>query len=141
MPSTDHHLPTRDWSLPSAECPPVSPWSSCHTPVDYPCQTGPRPGTCPAVLSPVIIMYICHALINGLSAHMIHINLNMIFYTHVEHSPTKTNDIKYYTKQKQKRTTNTHTHERTHTHTYAPPPHTHDCSRNWVLVLVRMEIL
>ena len=27
---------------------------------------------------------------------MIHINLNMIFYTHVEHSPTKTSYIKYY---------------------------------------------
>ena len=36
-------------------------------------------------------MYIYHALVNALSAHMIHINLNMIFYTHVEHSPTKTN--------------------------------------------------
>ena len=31
---------------------------------------------------------IYHALINALSAHMIHINLNMIFYTH-EHSPTQ----------------------------------------------------
>ena len=30
----------------------------------------------------IIIMYIYHALINALSAHMIHINLNMIFYTH-----------------------------------------------------------
>ena len=38
----------------------------------------------------IIIMYIYHALINALSAHMIHINLNMIFYTHVEHSPKKT---------------------------------------------------
>ena len=37
----------------------------------------------------IIIMYIYHALINALSVHMIHINLNMIFYTHVEHSPTK----------------------------------------------------
>ena len=37
----------------------------------------------------IIIMYIYHALINALSAHVIHINLNMIFYTHVEHSPTK----------------------------------------------------
>ena len=45
-------------------------------------------------------MYIYHALINALSAHMIHINLNMIFYTHVEHSPTKTIYIKYYTKTK-----------------------------------------
>ena len=41
-------------------------------------------------------MYIYHALINALSAHMIHINLNMIFYTLVEHSPTKTIYIKYY---------------------------------------------
>ena len=39
----------------------------------------------------IIIMYIYHALINAPSAHMIHINLNMIFYTHVEHSPTKNN--------------------------------------------------
>ena len=43
----------------------------------------------------IIIMYIYYALINSLSAHMIHINLNMIFYTHVEHSPTKTLYIKY----------------------------------------------
>ena len=43
-------------------------------------------------------MYIYHALINALSAHMIHINLNMIFYTHVKHSPTKTIYIKYYLK-------------------------------------------
>ena len=43
-----------------------------------------------------IIMYIYHALINALSAHMIHINLNMIFYTYVEHSLTKTIYIKYY---------------------------------------------
>ena len=41
-------------------------------------------------------MYIYHALINALSARMIHINLNMIFYTHVKHSPTKTIYIKYY---------------------------------------------
>ena len=51
---------------------------------------------------------------------MIHINLNMIFYTHVEHSPTKTIYMKYYTE--------------THTHT-------HDCSRSWVLILVGMKIL
>ena len=44
----------------------------------------------------IIILYIYHALINALSAHMIHINLNTIFYTHVEHSPTKTIHIKYY---------------------------------------------
>ena len=39
----------------------------------------------------IIIIYIYHALINALSAHMIHINLNIIFYTHVEHSPIKIN--------------------------------------------------
>ena len=54
-------------------------------------------------------MYIYHALINALSAHMIHINLNMIFYTHVEHSPTKTIYVKYYTKQT-KNALQTHTH-------------------------------
>ena len=34
-------------------------------------------------------MYIYRALINALSAHLIHINLNMVFSTHVEHSTTK----------------------------------------------------
>ena len=41
-------------------------------------------------------MYIYDAPINALSAHIIHINLNTIFYTHVEDSPTKTIDITYY---------------------------------------------
>ena len=54
---------------------------------------------------------------------MIHVNLNTIFYTHVEHSPTKTIYIKYYIIIifYKKRTTNTHTlgtHTHTHTHTY-----------------------
>ena len=80
----------------------------------------------------IIIMYIYRALISAVSAHMIHINLNMIFCTHAEHSPTKTIYIKYYTKQKtNKNALQTHTH--THTHT--------DCSRKWVLILVGMEIL
>ena len=35
----------------------------------------------------LIIIYIYRALTNALSAHIIHINLNMIFYTHDEHSP------------------------------------------------------
>ena len=43
----------------------------------------------------ILIMYIYHALINALSAHMVHINLNMIIYTHVEHSPTETIYIRY----------------------------------------------
>ena len=68
-------------------------------------------------------MYIYHALINTLSTHMLHINLNMIFCSHVEHSPTKTIYIKYYTKNKNK----TH-YKHTHTHTPSlppPPPNTH----------------
>ena len=36
-------------------------------------------------------MYIYHTLINALSAHMIHINLNMIFYTHVRAQSYKNN--------------------------------------------------
>ena len=47
-------------------------------------------------------MYIYHALINTLGALMIHINLNTIFHTYVEHSPTKTTYGRYYM--------NTHTH-------------------------------
>ena len=49
---------------------------------------------------------------------MIHINLNMIFYTHVEHSPTKTIYMKYYTttttKYNKKNALQTHTHIHTH---------------------------
>ena len=46
----------------------------------------------------IIIMYIYHALINALGAHVVYIviKLNTIFYTHVEHSPIKTIYIKYY---------------------------------------------
>ena len=77
-------------------------------------------------------MYIYHALINALSTHMIHINLNMIFYTRVKLSPTKTIYIKYYKKIIfKKRTTNTHTHTHTRTHAH----NVNDCSRNWVLML------
>ena len=49
-----------------------------------------------ADLVAIIIIYIYHALINALSVHMIHINLNTIFYRHIEHSPTKTIYIRYY---------------------------------------------
>ena len=65
-------------------------------------------------------MYIYHALINALSAHMIHINLN-IFYTNVEHSPTKTIYIKYYKNNNNKKPTATTT---TNAH--------NDCSRNGI---------
>ena len=61
-------------------------------------------------------MYTYHALINALSAHMIHINTNMIFYTHVEHCPIKTIYIKYYKKYKQR---STNTYKPTHTMTVA----------------------
>ena len=35
-------------------------------------------------------MYIYQALNNALNAHIIHINLNNMSHTHIEHSPTKT---------------------------------------------------
>ena len=55
----------------------------------------------------IIIMYTYHAVISALSTHMIHINLNMMFYTHqVEHSPTKT----------------AHTKQDTERHPPPPPP-------------------
>ena len=54
-------------------------------------------------------MYIYRALINALSAHMIHNNLNMMFCTHVEQSPIKNNLHKVLYAH-----TDTHTH--THTH-------------------------
>ena len=54
-------------------------------------------------------MSIYHALINTLSAHMIHVNLNLILYTRVEHSPTKTLYIKHYP-EKQTHAPHTHTH-------------------------------
>ena len=78
----------------------------------------------------IIIMYIYHALINALSTHMIHINLNMIFYTHVEHSHTKTIYIKYYIKKCIKKTHYKHTHTDTQTHT-----HTHTCARAHTLTV------
>ena len=36
----------------------------------------------------MIITYIYHALIDALSTHMMHINVNTIFYLHVEQNPT-----------------------------------------------------
>ena len=81
----------------------------------------------------IIIMYISHGLINALSAHRIHINLNTVFCTHVEHSPTKTIYIRYYIYVYIYIYMQTHTHACTHAH--------NDCSRNWVLILVGVEIL
>ena len=48
------------------------------------------------------------------------INLNMIFYTHVKHSPTKTIYISYYTKNNNnKNALQTHSHTYTHARTHA----------------------
>jgi len=60
----------------------------------------------------IIIMYIYHALVNAMSAHMIHINFNGIFYTHIGHSPTETVYIRYY------RETHIHTHAHIYTRTH-----------------------
>ena len=57
-------------------------------------------------------MYIYRALVNALSAHMIHINLNTIFYTHIEHSPAKTTLTKDHMERQM-----TPSHTRTHTQT------------------------
>ena len=61
----------------------------------------------------IIIMYIYQALTNALSAHMIHINLNMIFYTYKAQSYQNNLHKILYGK------TNTHTHTHTHTLTVA----------------------
>ena len=45
----------------------------------------------------IIIMYSYYALSDGLSVYMMHINLNTLFYIHLEH-PTETICIKYYMK-------------------------------------------
>ena len=64
----------------------------------------------------IILMYIYRVLINALSAYIIHIiNLNVIFYTHVEHSSIKNNLHKVLYR-------NTHTHTHPHPHTLT---HTH----------------
>ena len=47
---------------------------------------------------------------------MIRINLNMLFYTHVEHRPTKTIYIDFFLNALQ---THTHTHTHTHKHKHA----------------------
>ena len=55
-------------------------------------------------------MYICHALINVLSTHLIHINLNTMFYTHyIRHDVEKHMHVGTHT------CMHTHTYTRTHT--------------------------
>ena len=68
-------------------------------------------GTLPLIIiimMMTMIMYIYDALINALSVHTIHINLNTIFYTYAEDNPTKTIYTRHYME--------THTHTHTHTH-------------------------
>ena len=66
-----------------------------------------------------MIMYIYRMLINALSADIIHINLNMIFCTRVEHSPIKNNLHKVLYGNTHARTrTHARTHARTHTHAH-----------------------
>ena len=60
-------------------------------------------------------MYIYHALINALSAHMIHINLNMIFYTHVEQSHQNNQHKAAYGKTPKTTTTTTTNKQKTTT--------------------------
>jgi len=47
----------------------------------------------------IIIMYIYNALIYVLSAHMIYMNLNTIFYTRVKHSAINAIYTKHYLRQ------------------------------------------
>ena len=60
----------------------------------------------------IIIMYISHALINALSAHMIPIIVNMIFYTHVE--PAQFHPNNPHKAPYGKTPPHTHTHEQKH---------------------------
>ena len=58
-----------------------------------------------------------------LSAHIVHINLNTIFHTHVEDSPTETVFIRHYMETHAHM--HAHTHARAHTHIH---PRTHACT-------------
>ena len=72
-------------------------------------------------------MYIYHAPVNALSTHAIRVNLNTTFYTHVEHSPTKTIYIRYYMETHMHACMHTHTHPHTYTHAHT---HTHTHSHS-----------
>ena len=66
-------------------------------------------------------MFTYRALIKALGAHIIHINLNTIFYTYVQGMQSYQNDLHKVL------------YANTHTHTHT------GCSRNWVLILVGAE--
>ena len=84
-------------------------------------------------------MYIYHALINALSAHMILTNLNVIFYTHVKHSPTKTIYIKHYLKNKINNNNNKNALQ-THTHKADYKQHTctHTMQRSGITIIINV---
>ena len=83
----------------------------------------------------IIIMYLYHAFINTLSAHMIRINRNTIFYTHVEHLPKQSTICiiwKHTHAHTHAHTKHTHTHTLiTHTHT-----HTHKCVEMYLMIII-----
>ena len=71
-------------------------------------------------------MYIYHALINTLSAHMIHVNLNMILsivYTHTHRAQSYHNNLHKVVYEKTKHTHALHYTHALHTHTHYT--HTH----------------
>ena len=73
-------------------------------------------------------MYIYHALINALSAHMIHINLNMILPAPAHPAPPlhpPSDDESVYSGDSWDRLPSTHTHACTHTHTHTTHERTH----------------
>ena len=70
-------------------------WHSCKQIIDFQPPVN-HASHITIIIIIIIIMYIYHVLIDALSAHMTHINLNKIFYPHVEHSPIKTIYISYY---------------------------------------------
>ena len=41
----------------------------------------------------MMMMYIYHALFDALGVHIMHINLNTVFCTHVEYTPTNANYV------------------------------------------------
>ena len=84
----------------------------------------------------LIIMYIYHALINALSTHIMHINLNTIYVRRGQSYQNNLHKALYG---------NTHMHARIHAcihaRTHARTHTKNDCNRNWVLILVEVEIL
>ena len=72
-------------------------------------------------------MYIYLALINALSAHIIQFNLNMIFYTNLEHSLTKNNLHKVL-------------YGNTHTHTQSVNSNVHDTDQYHTSYMLNAEL-